>query len=74
MRIYSTYTRWSALTNSRWIRIPIVDGIHATYAYNNRYKYSILFHHISYAISLQVEAVLIPNNTSIHQLSIGRDI
>ena len=74
MKLYNTYTRWATLANSRWIRVPIVDGIHATYTYNNKYKYSILFHYINYAISLQVEAVPIPNNISIHQLPIGRDI
>ena len=66
MKLYNTYTRWAALANSRWIRVPIVDGIYAIYAYNNRYKYSILFHHIDYAISLRVKAVPIPNNTSIN--------
>lgn len=78
MKLYNTYTKWSTLANNRWIRVPIINKIYAVYIYDNlydnRYEYSILFLHINYAIPLQVEAVPIPNNTSIQQLPIGRNI
>ena len=74
MKIYSTYTRWSDVAAYRWIRIPILRNAYISCCYRTNYKYLWASKHINHNAAINTDAVLIPNNTSIHQLPIGRDI
>ena len=74
MRIYSTYTKWSDVAAYRWITMPILRNVYILYCYRPNYKYLWASKAINRNVAINTEAVPIPNNTSIQQLPIGRDI